>query len=77
VRPPFAYPDDDRVHAYCRERGIPILLEVTEDRAIAESYSRGELIVDSLPRYRPLFEGLARRLRETGLRSHMVTKEPT
>jgi MinD superfamily P-loop ATPase len=55
---------DDRVHAYCREQGIPILLEIPEDRAIAESYSRGELIVDSLPRYRSLFEGLARRLRE-------------
>jgi MinD superfamily P-loop ATPase len=56
---------DDRVHAYCLAQGIPILLEIPEDREIAECYSRGELIVESLPRYRPLFEGLARRLRET------------
>jgi MinD superfamily P-loop ATPase len=53
---------DDRVHLYCRERGIPVLLEIPEDRSIAEAYSRGELVVDSLPRYRDLFAGLAQRL---------------
>ncbi|MBE0603085.1 MAG: ATP-binding protein [Deltaproteobacteria bacterium] len=57
---------DDRVHAYCRDQGIPILLEIPEDRAIAESYSRGELIVDSLPRYRSLFEVLAGELFDAG-----------
>ncbi|MGC8642063.1 MAG: ATP-binding protein, partial [Isosphaeraceae bacterium] len=40
---------DDRVHAYCNEQNIPVLLEIPDDRRIAEVYSRGELIVESLP----------------------------
>jgi MinD superfamily P-loop ATPase len=50
---------DDRVHAYCREQGIPILLEIPDDRRIAEAYSRGELLIEALPEYRPLFSKLA------------------
>jgi len=50
---------DDRVHAFCREQGIPILLEIPDDRRIAEAYSRGELIVDVLPQYRLHFRQLA------------------
>ena len=56
---------DDRVHAYCAGEGIPILLEIPDDRRIAEAYSRGELIVDALPEYRSLFAGLLERLMET------------
>ena len=52
---------DDRVHVYCGEESIPILLEIPDDRRIAEAYSRGELIVDALPEYRALFEGLLER----------------
>jgi MinD superfamily P-loop ATPase len=50
---------DERVHAYCREQGIPILLEIPDDRRIAEAYSRGELLIEALPEYRPLFSQLA------------------
>lgn len=46
---------DDRVHSYCRTRGIPLLLEIPDDRRIAEAYSRGELIVEALPEYREYF----------------------
>ena len=49
---------DDRVHAYCRDQGIPVLLEIPDDRRIAEAYSRGELIVDALPEYAGLFTSL-------------------
>jgi MinD superfamily P-loop ATPase len=34
------------------------LLEIPDDRRIAESYSRGILMVDALPQYRKLFESL-------------------
>lgn len=53
---------DDRVHHYCRKEDIPILLEIPNDRLIAEAYSRGLLIVDALPSYRPLFEELIERI---------------
>jgi MinD superfamily P-loop ATPase len=49
---------DNRVHVFCSEFNIPLLLEIPDDRRIAEAYSRGELIVDALPEYRRLFEGL-------------------
>jgi MinD superfamily P-loop ATPase len=49
---------DDRVHTFCGEKRIPLLLEIPDDRRIAEAYSRGELIVDALPEYRSLFSML-------------------
>lgn len=52
---------DGRVHAYCRAEGIPILLELPDDRRIAEAYSRGGLIVEVLPEYRDHFIRLLER----------------
>jgi len=49
---------DDRVKAYCEEEGISVLLEVCEDRRIAEATSRGESMVEALPEYRARFEEL-------------------
>jgi MinD superfamily P-loop ATPase len=49
---------DDRVHAFCMRERIPILLEMPDDRRIAEAYSRGEIIVDALPEYRGSFQRL-------------------
>lgn len=49
---------DDRVHLYCNDQKIPVILEIPDDRRIAEVYSRGELIVESLPEYRELFLNL-------------------
>lgn len=55
---------DDRVHRFCREQGIPILLEIPDDRRIAEAYSRGELLVDALPEYGSHFATLLWNIRE-------------
>jgi len=54
---------DDRVHLFCGNESIPVLLDIPDDRRIAEAYSRGELIVEALPEYAALFE----RLREAVL----------
>lgn len=53
---------DDRVQAFCQEQGIEILLEIPDDRRIAEAYARGELMADVLPEYGGLFRGLRDRL---------------
>jgi MinD superfamily P-loop ATPase len=53
---------DDRVRDFCREQRIPVLLEIPDDRRIAEAYSRGMRIVDALPEYRAPFERLLREL---------------
>jgi len=55
---------DDRVHVFCGNEGIPILLEIPDDRRIAEAYSRGELIVEALPEYLAHFERLREAVRE-------------
>lgn len=50
---------DERVKTFCREENIPILLEIPDDRRIAEAYSKGSLVVEALPEYRGLFQSLA------------------
>jgi len=57
---------DDRVHRFCGEDNIPVLLEIPDDRRIAEAYSKGRLIVDALPEYRCLFENLIRKTMNYG-----------
>ncbi len=39
---------DDRVHTFCKKEHIPVLMEIPDDRQIAENYSRGILMVDAL-----------------------------
>ena len=49
---------DERVHSFCRSEHIPVLLEIPDDRRIAEVYSEGKLIVEALPEYHVFFENL-------------------
>jgi MinD superfamily P-loop ATPase len=55
---------DNRIHDFCARQDIPILLEIPDDRRIAEAYSKGDLIVDTLPEYRASFEQLWQKTRE-------------
>lgn len=49
---------DDRIQQFCREQRIPILVEIPDDRRIAEEYSKGNLIVEALPEYLGRFKSL-------------------
>ena len=55
---------DERVHEYCREEGIPIILEIPDDRRIAVAYSQGSLIIDALPEYKKIFMKCYETIRE-------------
>jgi len=55
---------DRGVFDYCREEGIPVLLEMPDDRRVAQAYSRGDLAVTVLPLLKSLFTGLLEGLRE-------------
>ncbi len=46
---------DDGVRQYCQKEEIEVLLEIPNDRKIAEAYSRGIMIVDALPEYKEKF----------------------
>jgi MinD superfamily P-loop ATPase len=39
---------DDRVRRYCQRQRIPVLAEIPDDRAVAEAYSRGQLICQTV-----------------------------
>jgi len=44
---------------YIRDNRMEVISRIPEDRRIAECYSRGEIIIEALPEYRPLFGDLA------------------
>lgn len=53
---------DDRTRAYCRQENIPIILSLADDRRVAEAYARGEVLIEALPSYAPLFVDAWQRL---------------
>ena len=55
---------DRAVHAYCTKERIKILGEIPDDRRIAETYSRGEMVCEALPSYQSLFAQLLKDVTE-------------
>jgi len=49
---------DRGVDAYCAGEGIPILMRIPLDRRIAEAYSEGVPLIETLPAYRERFQEL-------------------
>jgi MinD superfamily P-loop ATPase len=49
---------NDQVKRYCDDENIEVILEIPDDRRIAEAYSVGSMIWDVLPEYRKKFLGL-------------------
>ena len=64
---------DDGVRRYCGEKSIPILLELADERRIAEAYSRGIPAVEALPGLRVLFEGLGARIAAEATANRVVS----
>ncbi len=50
---------DGRVEAYCAGERIRILMQIPEDRRVAEGYSEGKPLIESAPEYRKKFAVLA------------------
>lgn len=49
---------DGRVRAYAEAEGIPVLMEIPFDRAVAEAYARGEVLMEASPSYRSKFSSM-------------------
>jgi MinD superfamily P-loop ATPase len=49
---------DQQVSAYARREDIPVLLEIPYDRRIAEAYSQGATIIETLPPWEEKFINL-------------------
>jgi MinD superfamily P-loop ATPase len=50
---------EGEVQKFCAREEIPILMTIPFDRKIAESYSRGETVIEAFPAYRTAFLELA------------------
>jgi len=55
---------DDRIHPYCSEEGLPILMEIPLKREIAEGYAEGTPLIDILPQYRDRFQEMFTAIRK-------------
>ena len=53
---------DQRIHNYCNDEDIPILLEIPYDRTIAHLYSRGIPFVIEMPEWRAQFQQVYREI---------------
>jgi len=47
---------NEDVRAYCKREKIDIILELPNDRRIAEVYSRGKMVIRALPEYQEIFQ---------------------
>ena len=68
---------DDRVRKYAHQEELPILMEIPFDRQIAEAYSRGELLVEVIPRWRARFLALYDGIRHLSKNQTPNTKHQT
>lgn len=59
-----ALPAATETREWCVQAGVPILAEIPDSVEIARAYSRGELVVDSVPGLREIFDQLFSRLQE-------------
>jgi MinD superfamily P-loop ATPase len=54
---------DNRVVEYARHEGIPILLEITDQRKIAEAYSKGIMMTEVFPEWKEKFQKLYQQIK--------------
>jgi len=66
---------NDDVKEYCRREGIEVVLEIPDDRRIAEAYSRGEMVIHALPEYHETFKACWERI--TDLHQDMIRERPS
>ena len=53
---------DNKVKNYCSRKNIPILMEIPMDRKIAEAYSEGKSIIETMPEYKQKFLTLYKKI---------------
>ncbi|MEA1927416.1 MAG: ATP-binding protein [Candidatus Auribacterota bacterium] len=63
---------DNSLQEYCRQAELTVIGEIPDDRAIAEAYSSGGLVVDELPQYRTLFQEIILRIEEEAKKERRV-----
>lgn len=67
------YKNDD-LGEYLKREKLAVVGEIPDDRKIAEVYSRGDMVVEKLPRYRKVFEEIADRIMKESREDRAVRK---
>lgn len=62
----------DKVHQYAEQENIPILMEIPFDRTIAETYSRGQVLVTEQPKWKIEFTNLYSQIEQIVNRKEVV-----
>jgi len=55
---------DEQVKVYADQENLPVLMEIPFDRRIAETYSRGQLVVEAMPDWQEKFVHLYEQIKE-------------
>lgn len=55
---------DEWVRPYLAREKIALLVEIPDDRRVAQAYAMGRPLVEAVPEYAPLFEALLRNVRQ-------------
>lgn len=55
---------DEEVWRFSEDTGLPVLMEIPFDRKIAEAYSRGDMIIDVMPKWKEKFSRLYDQIKE-------------
>jgi MinD superfamily P-loop ATPase len=55
---------NNAIHEFCREKQLPVLAEIPYDRAIAEAYSRGQIVADVSDSLHELFVSLQQKIQD-------------
>ena len=66
---------NDELKKYLQSEELEIVGEIPDDRKIAETYSKGDIVVDELPQYKELFEKIAYKLIKKSKEKRVVRKK--
>ena len=63
---------DCKTYEFCQTRGIPIWATISDDRRVAEAYSRGELAYNAVPEFRVAIDNVLDRVSQPGQKDPLV-----
>ncbi len=66
---------DRKTYEFCQTRGIPIWATISDDRRVAEAYSRGELAYNAVPEFRVAIDNVLDRVSQPGRKSFPAESE--
>ncbi len=65
---------DSKVKNYAEKENIPVLMEIPFDKKIAQTYSKGKLIVEEMPEWKEKFKRLYKRINELSERREIINR---